>query len=73
MGVIKMEFTLIIAAVIFLVIVIVSGRFLAEINLSKCKTDPNIITAHWWAAWAVGISTAGLAIAVGLFILILVI
>ena len=66
-------FQLIIAFIIFLVLVIISGRILNEINKSKCHTsDANIQIAHKWAAWAVGISTAGLALVLIGIILIIV-
>ena len=58
MGLIKTEVYLIFSFIIFLIIVIVSGRILNEINLSKCNTDKNIKIAHKWATWAVGISAA---------------
>lgn len=60
----KLMISLIIISVIFLVITIVSGRILYEINQSSCKSsDSNIQTAHKWAAWAVGIAATGTGIA----------
>jgi ABC-type cobalamin transport system permease subunit len=60
-GVAKTQVSLFIAFVIFLVVVIISGRILNELNLttSSCKSDNHIKDAHKWAAWAVGISSTG--------------
>lgn len=66
-------FQLIIALIIFLVLVIVSGRILNEINKSSCHTsDANIQIAHKWAAWAVGISSVAAGLVVIGIILIIV-
>lgn len=59
----------IIAAIVFLILIIFSGRILNEINKSNCKTDANITSAHRWASWAVGLSTMGLIISVVFIIL----
>ena len=68
-GASKMAFSFIISMIIFLILVIFSGRILNLINKSSCKkTDTNIEGAHKWAAWAVGISTLGLIISLGLLI-----
>ena len=64
----KMAFSLIISAIIFLILVIFSGRILNLINKSSCKPDANMQSAHKWAAWAVGISTMGLIVSIGLLI-----
>jgi hypothetical protein len=69
-GIFKTEFYLIISFIVFLVMVIISGRILNEINKSSC-TDPNIKTAHKWTAWAVGISSAAAGISLIAFIAIL--
>ena len=61
-GIFKIEFYLFIMFAIFLTILIISGRILNEINLSKCSSDPNIAIAHKWAAWTVGISATGTGI-----------
>lgn len=68
----KMSIELVITFVIFLVLLIVSGRILNEINLSKCSNDPNIKIAHKWTSWAVGISTTGVLVTIVLFILMFV-
>ncbi|XWV25471.1 putative ORFan [Tupanvirus deep ocean] len=65
---IKSKVYLIIGFVIFLVIVIISGRILNEINLSSCTSDSHIKIAHSWAAWVVGISSTVAGILLILFI-----
>lgn len=60
----KLMVSLIIIFIVFLIITIVSGRILYEINQSGCKTsDSNIESAHKWSAWSVGISATGTGIA----------
>ncbi len=54
-GLSQPQIYLIIAFIIFLVFIIISGRILNELNLSKSKKDANIESAHKWAAWSVGI------------------
>jgi heme/copper-type cytochrome/quinol oxidase subunit 2 len=63
-------FDSIIALIIFLVILIITARILDMINKSSTssKTDPHIKEAHKWAAWSVGISAAGIAIIIIIFI-----
>ena len=63
-GIYKLEFYLIAVFIVFLIIVIVSGRILNKINDSSCKSNSDIKVAHRWAAWAVGISAtaAGLSL-----------
>ena len=68
-GASKMAFSLIFAAIIFLVLIIFSGRILNLINKSNCKSDADITSAHKWTAWAVGISTIGLIVSLGLLII----
>lgn len=66
---------LIIAFILFLAIVIVSGRILNEINLtsSSCRSDSHIQSAHKWAAWTVGISATGAGLALLALIVIIAI
>lgn len=54
-GLSQTQIYLIIAFITFLIFIIISGRILNELNLSKSKTDSNIKSAHKWAAWSVGI------------------
>jgi hypothetical protein len=63
-GASKMIVSLSIALIIFIVLLIVAGRILNLINNSKCHTsnDPDIQTAHKWAAWSVGITTLGMIV-----------
>lgn len=67
------EITLAITLIIFLIIVIVTGKILHEINKSKCfaSGDQNILVAHKWCAWAVGISSTGMALTLILFLVLL--
>jgi hypothetical protein len=62
---------LLLTFVISLVIVIICGRILNEINLSgsSCKTDSRIASAHRWAAWSVGIFSTVAGISLIAFIL----
>lgn len=62
----------VISLFIFLIILIVVGRILNEINLSKCTTDKNIETAKKWASWAVGITSLGMIISLGVIIFFIV-
>jgi len=57
----KSIFYLVITFIIFLVVLILSGRILNLINLSSsaCRSNSDIKTAHKWAAWAVGITSVG--------------
>lgn len=48
---------LIVTLIILILIIIITGRILNEINLSKDKSDSNIQSAHKWAAWSVGLSS----------------
>lgn len=71
----KFTFQLAIAFIIFLALVILTGRILYDINQSStnCKnSDPHIQNAHAWAAWGVGISSAGAGLALIGFILVIV-
>lgn len=65
---VKSKVYLIIGFIIFLAIVIISGRILNEINLSGCKSDSHIKIAHTWTAWVVGISSTAAGILLILFI-----
>lgn len=64
----KRTMSLIFASIVFLILIIFSGRILSLINKSSCKTDKDIQGAHKWAGAAVGISTAGLIICLGFLI-----
>ena len=68
-GITKMHIALIIVFVISLVIIIIAGRILNMINLSTCKKDPKIISAHKWAAWTVGIFSAIATLALAVFVI----
>ena len=62
-GIFKSMFGSIFAAIIFLILIIFSGRILNLINKAGYKSNSNLEDAHKWAAWAVGISTTGLIVA----------
>ena len=68
----KTQAYLFIAFILFLVVVIITGKILNEINLSSsaCKAEPHIAVAHRWSAWAVGISATGATLALIAFILL---
>ena len=68
--IVKTEIYLAVCIIIFLVIVILSGVILYEINKSGCK-DSHIVEAHKWAAWAVGLSSVGAGLAIIAFIAII--
>lgn len=67
---IKTQIYLAIAFIIFLVIIIISGRILDDINKSSCGADPRIANAHKWAAWVVGLASAAAAITLIIFIVL---
>lgn len=66
-GLVKTQIYSFISFIIFLIIVIISGRILNKINESNC-TDPNIKDAHKWAAWTVGLSATAAGISLIIFI-----
>jgi len=70
MGLGKIEVYLFMMFIVFLIIVIVSGRILNEINLSK-SSDSHIKIAHRWAAWSVGISATAAGLSLIAFIALL--
>ena len=61
---------LLITFVVSLIIVIINGRILNEINLSKSKSDPKIQSAHKWAAWTVGIFSTIALISIVAFVVL---
>ena len=63
-AVIKFEVALFVFAVIFLVVLIISGRILAQINKSSCNSDSNIRDAHKWTAWVVALMSIALFLAI---------
>jgi uncharacterized BrkB/YihY/UPF0761 family membrane protein len=66
----KIEIFLVVGFILFLIVLIISGRILNEINKSSCKSDSNIKDAHKWAAWTVGISVVGVFITLVVLILL---
>ena len=69
----KFMFQLVIAFIIFMALVIISGRILYDINKSSCRnSDSHIQDAHKWTAWTVGLSSAGAGLALIGIILIIV-
>lgn len=68
----KTQAYLFIAFILFLVITIVTGHILNKINLASaaCKAEPHIAVAHKWSAWAVAISSTGMALSLIVFILL---
>lgn len=69
-GLIKLQINLFITFVVFLAIVVMVGRILNQINLSGVKSNSNIESAHRWAAWGVGLSSAGAGLSLLGFVLI---
>lgn len=61
----------VIALVIFLAILIITGRILAKINASNCKEDEHIKEAKKWSAWSVGLSSTGLVLSLVVLVLAL--
>lgn len=53
----RIRIYLIIAFAVLILIIIITGRILNEINSSKSKTDPKIKAAREWAVWSVGLGT----------------
>jgi len=56
--------------ILFLVLTIMAGRILYLINATSdtIKGDPDIQSAHNWAAGMVGLSTIGLIVCIGMLI-----
>lgn len=62
----------IIGFIISLVFLIINGRVLNKINDASCykdKSSAELMTAHRWAAWGVGISAVATAVFLGAIIL----
>ena len=69
----KYTVTIVIAFIIFLILVIISGRILYDINKSSCKnTDAHLQDAHSWTAWTVGLASFGAGLTlIGIILIIL--
>ena len=67
-SIIKYQIYLAIAFIIFLVLVIVSGRILDGINKSSCTNDPHIQNSKKWSAWSVGLASTAAALTLIAFI-----
>lgn len=65
---VKVQVYLFIAFVIFLVLVIISGRILDDINNAQCQSDANLKNASQWTKWFLGISVAAMGLALIAFI-----
>lgn len=67
-GIIKLQVYLVIVFIIFLVLVVIGGSILANLNKAGCQTDVNMLDAKKWVKWFLGISVVGMLLALIAFI-----
>lgn len=68
---IKYKIYLAIAFIIFLILVIISGKILSDLNKATCSTDPGVVSGKKWSKWLVGISTVGMIVTlIGLIVIL---
>ena len=67
-GIIKTQIILFIAFIIFLVLVVVSGRILDDINKSSCKNDLHIANASRWTKVFLAVTTVSMGLTLIAFI-----
>lgn len=52
----QMQISQVIAFIIFLVFVIISGSILYNLNNVSCQTDAELVKSKTWCKWLIGIS-----------------
>lgn len=67
-GIPKLQIYLIITFIIFLILVIIAGRILYDLNNSGCQTDAHLLNAKKWDKYFLAICTTFMGLSLIAFI-----